>query len=206
MLASVKWAFHASAGPFYGGEHGKKCAKAIRLKDGGLKPKRGQLNSEIDLYEKRTHCLRNFSSQNYTKKTSQKADRPTSPLQINYSSSASKSAIDDHIARRKIWYSQVTFSDLIQPKRTGQIYIELDIYVNPQSNRSSPDIETETITLKEMFRRFDNHYILLGHPGAGKTTSSKQLCRLALDHNEQLSKDFNFPLVVLLRVWPIKNP
>ena len=71
--------------------------------------------------------------------------------------------------------------------------------MNPASNRSSPDIETETITLKEMFRRFDNHYILLGHPGAGKTTSSKQLCRLALDHNEQLSKDFNFPLVVLLR-------
>lgn len=108
-------------------------------------------------------------------------------------------SLDLHLRSIKNWSEEVSFTDLKQAKRTTDIFIELDLYVQPRRVRIEGEAGNNSIPLRSVFDRTDNHIILLGQPGAGKTTSMKFLCQLLL-HDDAFQTDrFSFPVLLKFR-------
>jgi DNA polymerase III delta prime subunit len=118
-----------------------------------------------------------------------------------------ESSISNHLGAVNNWSREVTFADLKKAKRTTDIFIELDLFVYPRRVRISPEEKIESIPLKQIFDDSTNHIILLGQPGAGKTTSMKFLVQ-ALFQEEKFQKErFSFPIVIRFRdLNSIKRP
>jgi predicted NACHT family NTPase len=104
-----------------------------------------------------------------------------------------------HVRSIKNWSTGISFNDLKKIKRTTDVFIELDLFVYPRRLRIHPDEKVESIPLRNIFECDTKHSILLGQPGAGKTTSMKYLCQsLFLDEkfpNDKLS----FPILIKFR-------
>lgn len=108
-------------------------------------------------------------------------------------------SITYHLRSVKNWSSEVSFHDLKKAKSTTDIFLELNLYVYPRRIRILNDEVIETIPLRGIFESNLAHFILLGQPGAGKTTSMMYLCQL-LFHDEDFYPDrFSFPLLIKFR-------
>ncbi|EDY83481.1 hypothetical protein VDG1235_3108 [Verrucomicrobiia bacterium DG1235] len=108
-------------------------------------------------------------------------------------------AIAGHIKEMTNWCSEISFKDLKQPKPISGFYIPLDFYIFPQSRRVSGEEKIEKLSISEIFNQSKRHSILLGQPGAGKTTSIKNLCNQILKNDKFECYDLSFPLVIRLR-------
>lgn len=103
-----------------------------------------------------------------------------------------------HVQNVQNWCDEISFSGLKKAKLTSQVFIELDLFVIPQRHRLE-DEKVQTLRFSELFEQENKHVILLGQPGAGKTTSMKRLC-LALFHEEHFPhENLSFPVLVRCR-------
>lgn len=108
-------------------------------------------------------------------------------------------AVTHHLSGVTTWSGEISFTDLKEAKRTEDIFIELDTFVYPRRNRIVQEESIPQTSLIETLKTSKNHHIILGQPGAGKTTSLKYLCnRIFFDEAECFDK-FKFPLLVKLR-------
>ncbi|OGU67109.1 MAG: hypothetical protein A2279_05200 [Stygiobacter sp. RIFOXYA12_FULL_38_9] len=107
-------------------------------------------------------------------------------------------AINYHLRDVKNWSSEVSIKDQQQSKLTKDVYINLDLYIYPKRIRISQDERIDIIPFKNIFENANNNIILLGQPGAGKTTSMKHLCHLLL-YDEKFHPNIKFPIVIRLR-------
>lgn len=111
-----------------------------------------------------------------------------------------ESALNHHIRDVKNWSSEVSFSDLRSAKQTSDIYIPLDVFVYPRRRRISPNDSIGLVPFEKIFEDPHlKHLIVLGHPGAGKTTSMKHLCHRLLFDADFLPDRFTCPLLIRLR-------
>lgn len=102
-----------------------------------------------------------------------------------------------HLKYIEQFSSSVKIRDMYSPKSLKDIHIDLDVRLAPR--KLSPlKSRIKTTSLEQVFSQ-GFHAVILGDPGAGKTTSSKKLCQLLL-HEEVVELDkFNFPLLIRLR-------
>jgi len=108
-------------------------------------------------------------------------------------------AIKDHIQFVTGWSEEVSFLDLKRARLTKEIFIQPYLYVMPLRRRVQPDEVLESISLKEIVNEDARHCVLLGQPGAGKTTSMKYLCQ-ALCLDEKFGcEGLSFPIVIRFR-------
>lgn len=104
-----------------------------------------------------------------------------------------------HLRSIKNWSAEVSFSDLQKAKQTTKVFIQLDLYLYPRRMRIEPNETIEVMPLRQIFNNNTRHVVLLGAPGAGKTTSTKYLCQLLL-HDEDFQRDrFSFPILIRFR-------
>lgn len=90
-------------------------------------------------------------------------------------------SVDYYCEKSKKWSDVISFDDMAKTRKLWDIYIELDLDYTIRRNRYSKNIE-ERIKLSKIVNQVDNHLVILGDPGAGKTTSIKALCsKLAVD-------------------------
>lgn len=136
---------------------------------------------------------------NKLKRTERGDDQEKRHFSIRGSTTSTIKAISYHIKQLKNWSTQVNFNDLRESKKTDQIYIELDIYLYPSRVRISPDEKLQAIPLHEIFSRSQNHYVIMGQPGAGKTTSMKHLCGKIIRGGSFYFKNLRFPIVIRFR-------
>lgn len=120
-------------------------------------------------------------------------------LEISYSEEELHKSIIFHIQSVKNWAESVSFNDSKGPKRTSEIYIELDIFLYPKRVKISEEEKIETIPLRKVFHHTNKHILLLGQPGAGKTTSMKTLCNYVLFDDTFYPGDFTVPLLIRFR-------
>ncbi len=108
-------------------------------------------------------------------------------------------ALSYHLSAISNWADEVSFSDLKQAKSTDQIFVHLDIFVYPRNLRMTPNEHIDSIPLEQLFSNSQQHVILLGQPGSGKTTSMKHICSLIFHDEKFYPERFNFPIVIKFR-------
>lgn len=111
-----------------------------------------------------------------------------------------ESHIEKHLNFVANWCEKVSFLDLKKAKYTDDIYIPLDLYVTPRKVRIVNDEKIDALPLNKAVDFSDQqHFIILGGPGAGKTTTMKHICRSLLTDSSDIFPDISFPIVIRLR-------
>lgn len=121
---------------------------------------------------------------------------------VSFEIPAAYELLDRHVAAIREWSSAISFSDLSGgTKRLDEIYVELDTYVTPTRLHFSDKERSQTLPLEEAIFRKAHHCVILGQPGAGKTTSMKRACAKLLSRKEgdQSFSDCSFPLLIKFR-------
>jgi len=110
-------------------------------------------------------------------------------------------SLSHHLNMVKNWSEEISFYDLKKSKNTEDVYVQLDLLLSPLRSRLSKDETIKDIPLIKALDTRDNtnHFIILGQPGAGKTTTMKCICREMLIGNENFLKNYNFPILIRLR-------
>jgi len=110
-----------------------------------------------------------------------------------------ESAIQNHLTAVKNWSSEAGFADSANAKLTQRVYVDLDCFVMPRSLRVNSSEQTKRIRLEDLFHEGNNHLVFLGTPGAGKTTSMKNICNRVFTEENFAGDCINYPVVIKLR-------
>ena len=117
-------------------------------------------------------------------------------LNICCSDTTTLHALKIHKEEITNWASFINFKDATTTKLTSKVYVDLECYLTPRRYHYHDDFEIGTQGLKEVIDKEKNHIVLIGHPGAGKTTTMK---KMALDLIAKSKGGLNFPIVIRLR-------
>lgn len=105
--------------------------------------------------------------------------------------------IDRHLREALRWSQRVQFYGMSRAEETDAATIPLRLNLEPRRFRSPT--ATEHRTERDLLAD-ESNYLLLGDPGAGKTTTLKRLAQhLLLDQPESTGDTFQFPVVLRLR-------
>jgi predicted NACHT family NTPase len=108
-------------------------------------------------------------------------------------------AIADHQREVKNWSEEISFKDLAKPKQTSEVFVPLDIYLLPQRQHLSREERLKSAPLASIMKTDEvTHLVVLGQPGAGKTTAIKHLCQEMLSGSEVYPMQ-QFPILIRLR-------
>lgn len=107
-------------------------------------------------------------------------------------------AISTHEQEVRRWSEEISFKDLLKPKSTAEVFVPLNILLLPQRLRFSKHEKIPSAPLSSILKAEDvPHMVILGQPGAGKTTAVKHLCQELLTGTETCPKQ-EFPLLIRL--------
>jgi hypothetical protein len=117
---------------------------------------------------------------------------------VSVSVSTASELLGSHLQSVQQWSTKVGFADLRGTKTLSDIYIQLDTYLTPTRLHLDPLEREQTIQLENAIFQENGHCIILGQPGAGKTTSMKRLCMRLLSSKPNDLK-YSFPLLIKFR-------
>ena len=106
-------------------------------------------------------------------------------------------SIQNHIKDIERWAHIIKFSDLDGRKTLGSIYIQLNTYLLPAKRHLSLIERNRTVELEKAVLSGKEHCVILGQPGAGKTTSLQKLCDIIIQ--EKTDTEYSFPILLRLR-------
>jgi predicted NACHT family NTPase len=112
-----------------------------------------------------------------------------------------ENSLNAHMEKVINWSKEVGFKDMEGPKNIFDTYIPLDFYFNPvrldhtRQKRSA----RKRFSLEQLFASAKNNIVILGQPGAGKSTTMKFLCQKLFTDEFFLADNYNFPLLLRFR-------
>lgn len=105
--------------------------------------------------------------------------------------------INNHLEYLYTWASTFKFNELAKSKKVKDIHIALDTYLIPRKFHQNKQEASKKRPLIKTIVHENSHTVVLGTPGAGKTTSMRRLVLAILE--KQSGIDFDFPIAVRLR-------
>ncbi len=91
---------------------------------------------------------------------------------------------------------KISFKELRGNKKLNDTYIPLDLELQAKRFKDKNVSETK-LKIEEIINSSDSHLIILGGPGAGKTTTVKKICQSLLFEDKII--DYKFPILINLR-------
>ena len=92
----------------------------------------------------------------------------------------------------------ISFKDLKGNKSLTDVYIDLDIELEARRKRCADEVESKKKINEVLIENEHcNHIIILGGPGAGKTTTVKHICQTIL--RDEIDFSYCFPILINLR-------
>ncbi len=125
--------------------------------------------------------------------TASKRDKHSFSVMID--SSRSESALSDHLQMIATLSSEITMKDADQPHSLESLYIRLSCM---RSNAATGFAESEPVPPEQLLKQ-GCPAVLLGLPGAGKSTTVRYLCQRLLRSPDSSDDRFGFPLLIRLR-------
>lgn len=122
------------------------------------------------------------------------------PFKLKSTKNDILNSLEVHIQSTKNWADEIVFSELKRAKTTNDVYVDLELYVYPRRIRISLDEHIPKMPIDEVLKNENNHLLLLGQPGSGKTTSMKYLCN-RLFYYEDFLENYQFPIFIKLREY-----
>jgi len=107
-----------------------------------------------------------------------------------------ENSLNYHMKGIKNFCSTINFKQSNRIKNLNDIYIDIDLYLNPLHLSSSK--KNEKVSSSELMQNIDTNLVIFGQAGAGKTTLLKKICANLLFEPERIAKDINFPLLIEL--------
>lgn len=108
-------------------------------------------------------------------------------------------AVSNHINQLSNWSSEIILKDVIKAKLTSHVFIELEIFLMPRRNKLDVNEKISTIASKNIFRHTRRHFVILGQPGAGKTTLMKFICQSVFLDENYFPEQIKVPILIRLR-------
>ena len=119
---------------------------------------------------------------------------------VNFTQNDFEKSISDHIADTMNWSKEISVRALDKPKEIGNTYVHLNYYLTPKRYQFETNTEYPTkLKFKEYLEQTDKSTIILGQPGAGKTTSLKFIAYKVLTEEGFCENKFNLPIVIRFR-------
>lgn len=113
-----------------------------------------------------------------------------------------EAALSHHLKDVKNWASEISFADFRGTKKTSDVFIPLDLFIQPRHlhiDRVEARLKVPLELILGDSSSPQNHLVILGQPGAGKTTLMKSLCHRLFTDPTFLEDDIDFPVLVRLR-------
>lgn len=92
--------------------------------------------------------------------------------------------------------SKVSFKELRGNKNLNDTYIALDLELQAMRFKEKEQKEKK-IRIEKLINKTECHLVILGGPGAGKTTTVKKICQSLLFDDK--IEDYSFPILINLR-------
>lgn len=122
-----------------------------------------------------------------------------------FSASNTEVALEEHLNFVNNWSGEISFREIDKIRDTLNVFIQLKFYLNKQSSNFDKVENADKIELLELLQRNSNNIVLLGQPGAGKTTSMKFVVQSILYNEDFFPNVYKYPLVVRLRELNINS-
>ena len=111
--------------------------------------------------------------------------------------------LENHLNGILGWSERIPFYGLSQALDTDTVSVELGISATPRrfsAGRQAADWDEDKVLSAP------SHLLLLGDPGAGKSTTLKRLCRrLLLEGSKHVGDQLQFPILLRLRHMPLNE-
>ncbi|CAN5585670.1 hypothetical protein BH11BAC3_BH11BAC3_06810 [soil metagenome] len=120
-------------------------------------------------------------------------------LKIDTTDVEMEASISNHITLVDNWSKEISFSDLKKTKLTSKIYIDVDISLMPRKRMFSAKESVDKIAAKNLFLNINKHMVILGQPGAGKTTLMKYWCQSIMWETDFYPDLIKIPLLIRLK-------
>ena len=117
---------------------------------------------------------------------------------LTMSPGGSYDALKDHLERTEQLSTVIWFEDLSGNRLLDDVYVHLDTYLIPSRLHLSEREKYRTTPLEEAIFNSRRHCLILGQPGAGKSTSMQRLCSLLLKSRTE-NKGYTFPILIRFR-------
>ena len=114
-------------------------------------------------------------------------------------------AYSAHLNLVSHWASTVAFKDLRAPKYTLSIHTDLNYLSVPRSHYVDGETEHGQTKIEEVLKSLTSNLVILGGPGAGKTTTLKIIAASYLNGNWGFLEE-RFQGIVLVRLREIDKP
>lgn len=109
-------------------------------------------------------------------------------------------SINNHRKEVNAWCKEIKIRILAEPKKIEKIYVHLKYYLTPKRFQYEGTLEhPEKIFFDYHLSSSERNTIILGQPGAGKTTSIKYITHQILTNSDFCQKKFNLPIVIRFR-------
>ena len=109
--------------------------------------------------------------------------------------------IKTHLKESTSWASQVSFRDMNDSKDLNDIFVDLDFYFTPLRQRLSETENSKKISLINLLSQ-RNNIVIVGQPGAGKTTTIK---KIFIDSILRINEEFKYTFPLLIRLRELKR-
>ncbi len=111
-------------------------------------------------------------------------------------------SLDNHLSYAKIWCNSIDILGMTKPKKIEEIYVDLALSDDPRKYRLG-EPQSNLITIEDALQE-SNRLVILGDPGAGKTTTVKKVAKTILLNNLEGSYKC-IPLIIRLREFTSKQ-